>query len=225
MLKYITELIRVTVELCVLTLNGSIMRYDAGHERKLGLCIYTGGNMELGHSLELSQKLQLSQTQIQALELLAMDSAELEQYLQQEYLENPLLEYDKKSADREAIDIFAGYSSSHDRYEAESDPEVDEDDRRRDIPAAQEISLKQFILDQLPRKGVNRALVEYLTECLDGSGFFTMAVEEAAGRTGCTQQEISETLDMLRELEPYGIFAADMRECLLKQLQTQEMED
>ena len=48
--------------------------------------------MELGYEIQLEQKQQLTQSQIQSLEILAMDSVELNQFLQNEYLENPLLD-------------------------------------------------------------------------------------------------------------------------------------
>ena len=47
--------------------------------------------MELGYSTILEQSQVMSQNQIQSLQILAMDNAELSEYLQNEYLENPLL--------------------------------------------------------------------------------------------------------------------------------------
>ena len=49
--------------------------------------------MELSYGIQLEQKQLLSQNQIQSLEILAMDGVELNQFLQNEYLENPLLDY------------------------------------------------------------------------------------------------------------------------------------
>ena len=46
--------------------------------------------MELNYGMSLEQKQQLSQNQIQSLEFLAMDGVELSEFLQDEYLENPL---------------------------------------------------------------------------------------------------------------------------------------
>ena len=54
--------------------------------------------MELNYGMSLEQKQQLSQNQIQSLELLAMDSVELSEFLQDEYLENPLLDYSEEHA-------------------------------------------------------------------------------------------------------------------------------
>ena len=44
-------------------------------------------------SLELNQKQQLSQSQIQSLNILALDNGELSEFLQNEYIENPILDY------------------------------------------------------------------------------------------------------------------------------------
>ena len=49
--------------------------------------------MELGYGILLEQKQILSQSQIQSLEILSMDGVELSHFLQNEYLENPMLEY------------------------------------------------------------------------------------------------------------------------------------
>ena len=49
--------------------------------------------MELVYGILLEQKQILSQSQIQSLEILSMDGVELSHFLQNEYLENPMLEY------------------------------------------------------------------------------------------------------------------------------------
>lgn len=49
--------------------------------------------MELSYGITLEQKQQLSQGQIQSLKCWQWSSMELNQFLQNEYLENPLLDY------------------------------------------------------------------------------------------------------------------------------------
>ena len=51
--------------------------------------------MKIEMSLSQEQKQTLSATQIQSLQLLAMDNFELRQMMEKEYLENPLLEYER----------------------------------------------------------------------------------------------------------------------------------
>lgn len=54
-----------------------------------------------------------------------------------------------------------------------------------------------------------------MTDCLDDNGFFTIPVAEVAQKTGVAEAEVSWTLKVLQELEPYGIFAADLKHSLL----------
>ena len=77
------------------------------------------------------------------------------------------------------------------------------------------------ILDQLPDGACSRKLAEFMTDCLDDNGFFTIPTEEVAQKNGVSEAEVSWTLKVLQELEPYGIFAPDLKHSLLKQLEMQ----
>ena len=178
--------------------------------------------MELNYGMSLEQKQQLSQNQIQSLEVLAMDSMELSAFLQEEYLENPLLDY---SGDHDMAgsreDIGQSYEQAPLLERTYEDTAEEEDRRRRDIPMPEQADLKNYILEQIPEGACSRRLAEFMTECLDDTGFFTTPVEEVAQKTGVPEKEIRWTLKLLQELEPYGIFAPDLQHCLLKQLELQ----
>lgn len=91
--------------------------------------------MELNYGMSLEQKQQLSQNQIQSLEVLAMDSVELSEFLQDEYLENPLLDYSEEHAmpgGRE--DIGQTYEQPPVLEQNYDDTAEEEDRRRKDIP-------------------------------------------------------------------------------------------
>ncbi len=49
--------------------------------------------MKMTHQVTMENKQMLSQTQIQSLEILAMDAVELEEFLQNEFMSNPMLEH------------------------------------------------------------------------------------------------------------------------------------
>lgn len=163
----------------------------------------------LGHSLE--QKQTLSQAQIQSLEILSMETAALEAFLQKEYLENPMLEHVEGG-----ISIPAPPAAS---------PEKDggEDNRQaRELPSPETEGLCWYLLSQLPETPEVKALrplLNYLIRCLDDSGFFPMTAAEAARQTPWSLEQVEQGLGWLRDLEPWGIFAADLRQCLLKQLE------
>ena len=182
--------------------------------------------MEMNYGLTLEQKQQLSQNQIQSLEVLAMDSVELSNFLQDEYLENPLLEYspDHDMAGRRE-DIGQTYEQPTVLEKSYEDTAEEEDRRQKDIPMPETADIKNYILEQIPAGACSRKLAEFLTECLDDNGFFTIPVEEAAKKTGAAEDEVRWTLRVLQELEPYGIFAPDLKHSLLKQLEMQGLKN
>lgn len=185
--------------------------------------------MELGYGMQLEQKQLLSQNQIQSLEILAMDGMELSRFLQNEYLENPLLDcsgaHSMASGKTEEINKSYEHTVTYARNYEEI---VEEDDKRKkDIPDADPDIIKNYLLYQLPRGQYNDqqwSLLEYMVECLDDTGFFTIPLEEVAQKTRMPLFEVENALLDLQELEPYGIFAPDLRSCLLKQLKMMGLE-
>lgn len=157
--------------------------------------------MELGYEIRAELRQQLSPMQLQSLEILSMDGMELQEFLQNEYLENPLL------------DLKQGRSRGL---------ATEELDKTRDLPMEEPDLVKRYLLDQLPGNLFTDRqwkLADYLTDCLEDTGFLTMTEEEIKRRTGASGKDVEKVLGALRELEPYGIFAPDLKHCLLKQLE------
>ncbi|MDD2972984.1 MAG: RNA polymerase factor sigma-54 [Lachnospiraceae bacterium] len=184
--------------------------------------------MDVKNGMFLEQRQLLSQTQIQSLEILAMDSGELKEFLQEEYLENPLLDYSGKSesAGMEALHNTYDYNAPRENRSEEYGEE--EDKGKKDIPDQEEESVKTFLMDQLSRNDFTDrewALMEYLIDCLDETGFFTLSEEEVAAETKMPLMTVQGVLERLRHLEPFGIFAEDLKHCLLRQLEVKGLED
>ncbi len=106
--------------------------------------------MELGYEIQIEQKQQLTQGQIQSLEILAMDGMELNEFLQNEYLENPLLDVSGTHV------VGSGQEEIHKTYEQTltygrnyEEMIEEEDRRRRDIPMQDQNQVRNFLLDQL----------------------------------------------------------------------------
>ena len=181
--------------------------------------------MELSYGIQLEQKQLLSQSQIQSLEILAMDGVELNQFLQNEYLENPLLDYSGgHSVGSGTEEINKTYEQNVTYGRNYEDMIEEEDKRRKDIPVQDQDTVKNYLLYQLPRNQFNVAqwtLMEYMIDCLDDTGFFTTPLEEVSDKTGVPVEEVQRIWELLQELEPYGIFAPDLKHCLLRQLEVQ----
>ncbi len=181
--------------------------------------------MEVGFGTLLEQKQTLSQSQIQSLEILAMDSMELSRMLYDEYLENPVLDYTGTEPGPVKTQELEGEYVGTPFYQHGEDLNEKNDGN---IPDQGEDTVKTYILWQLDRSRYSDrewAAVEYMTDCLDDNGFFSAPLEEVAAACGITCGQAARCLEDLRQLEPYGIFAQDLKHCLLKQIQVLGLED
>jgi RNA polymerase sigma-54 factor len=66
------------------------------------------------------------------------------------------------------------------------------------------------------------AIAEYLVGSLDSHGYLTASLAEVAEELAVDPQQVEEALAALQALDPPGIGARDLRECLLLQLQPLE---
>lgn len=89
-----------------------------------------------------------------------------------------------------------------------------------DLPAAR-MSLREFVHEQISlafTNTVDRVTAQYMADLLDDSGYICEPIEETAERLGVDACYIEEILLRLQTLEPLGIFARDLSECLAIQL-------
>lgn len=181
-----------------------------------------------GLSMTLETKQVMTQARIQSLEILALNSCDLESFLQNEYLDNPMIEYTTPEPTEQMKEFAEQYDQTYRPGESGS---VNSEDREHNaaVPAARDADyLKRYILEQLDLPHMSREkidLVRFLTDSLEDNGRLTLSVSEIEKLTPCTKEEIRETLKMLKGLEPAGIFAADLAECLLLQLKSMRISD
>lgn len=159
-------------------------------------------------SLELAQKQLMSQKMIQSIEILQMNAQELNEYLNEVSLENP------------AIDIEAGFSAgrSPSWLRQEEGPEGDVWEDTGD-------TLQGFLHEQLLTRhldGGKMKIAEYIIGCLDSRGYFQEEISGAADSLQASKEEVTEVLEMLKQLEPPGVCAANLQECLQNQLREQD---
>lgn len=162
--------------------------------------------------LFLQQRQSMSQIQIQSLMILQMDNIELKEFLKNEYLENPLLDLRSHESTDASVPSISYGSNFHDF--AESSRKVLE------IADQRVWNMRCFVSEQLPPSlpPWQYSLSEYLAECLQDNGYLTMSTAEIQEKTGVPEPMVQETLKLLKQLEPAGIFASGLKECLLLQL-------
>ena len=170
---------------------------------------------------ELRQELKLTPQLLQSMEVLQMTSQELLEYLGRAVEENPLLEQE----DRPALDAYeelrhkanwidGGVYGTTFAHADSSMPEKGAVDRETE-------SLSAFLIDQLERKKLSKpllALSKYIAELLDEDGYLTQDDLDGLLELKLPQSLIDEALETVQQLEPPGVGARSLSECLLLQL-------
>ncbi|MDO5133702.1 MAG: RNA polymerase factor sigma-54 [Eubacteriales bacterium] len=182
----------------------------------------------LEQNISQNQQQILSLDQRQSLQILAFTNQELESFLSEEYMQNPMLECDqsRQSEIHDSLDGHYEYASSYKDHYIKYEEE--DSDRRGDIRAREPSSLESQLKGQLSACGYSEEewkLIDYLIACLDEKGFFTYSEEEISSSFGCPVEMVQKCLADLRELEPAGIFSRDLSECLLRQLRARKEKD
>ncbi len=187
-------------------------------------------DMELTQELKMEQRQVISMRLQQALQMLALTGMELAERIEQELESNPALEIDQE--DNEPVDgggnrrqtsiediDWASYFDGNvgPTYIRETDQPYDP---LRNQPAAKE-SLIEHLTRQLEvicddEETFNIAMG--IATALDNDGYLRLAVDELAGELDATAAEVERVLvNVVQELDPPGVGARDLRECLLIQ--------
>lgn len=172
--------------------------------------------MNIGSMLSLSLKQKLSQSQILFLQLLPMTNQELDQFLEKEYMENPLLERDETAVMSFKIDYSdKNQSRSNNRNDSETY------DILMNMPQPTAIDINSFFTEQLDKKEFSDnewKIIHFCIDNLDENGYIDKKILHSCISDNISMQQIDSILSKLKELEPAGCFAQDLSECLLIQL-------
>ena len=202
--------------------------------------------MRLGYDLtiEQSQKLVMTPELIQAIQILQFNTQELESYVEEQLLTNPILET-QAPASPEAEPEKAEDSNEKEDLNAKTDGEIDwaehfKEKEYDDISYKQweysaekneytyeqyvssEITLAEHLMFQLqfaPIKHGCKLVGRYMIESIDENGYMTLTVDEIVKEFGISQEHIELVLRIIQSFEPAGVGARNLKECLLIQLE------
>lgn len=201
----------------------------------------------------MEQRLIQSPQMIQAMQILQLPAMELEERIEQELTENPMLERLEASAENEpqpatdpaAQEEHAYIESMLSELERRS-PDRSEMPRTRSNNYDEESDRKQEALQNTPDEPKNlaeslieelaftelgergREIAEFVLYSLDERGYLTMSVEDLArdcGVENASVEEVQQALHELRRLIHPALGARDLRECLLLQLDAYKLDD
>jgi RNA polymerase sigma-54 factor len=184
--------------------------------------------------LEQTQKLIMTPELRQAIEILQMSSLDLTAYVNEALADNPLLE----SMEFETEDNL--YRKKRNEVEWEDYIEkMREDVPERGMPrevrkevlyesmSVRDVSLREHLLDQLGCLVLSPSryyIGKYLVHNIDSAGYLTVSVEQGAWDIRTSPEAVREVLSVVQSLDPPGVGARDLRECLLIQLRQKNMD-
>lgn len=195
--------------------------------------------MQLNFNLKMNQqqKLTITQSMKQSLNILQMSTYELRQYINEAFLENPLLDGEfsfVNSKEREIDELtynkmikmseFDSYTSnmSYDSYTSDND----DDSPYKFI--SEKKTLKDYLSDQLNEIVLSKkikAVVKYLIEDLDERGYLVEDLNFVCKELKIRKEDGQAALKIIQSLEPAGIGARDLKECLKIQLERKNILD
>ena len=197
---------------------------------------------------KLSQK--LSPQQIQLMKLIQLPTQAFEQRLKQELEENPALERGKEKEEDGFDDIYSDQDyEENEKIDADdiniddylSDDEIPSyrlqannhsaDDESKTIPYASGTSFTQLLTDQLNTfrlENQDYKIAKFLIGSIDDSGYIRRSLLDLTDDLAFTQniftdvKTLEKVLKVLQQLDPPGVGARNLQECLLIQLQRKE---
>lgn len=178
-----------------------------------------------GYLQEYRQEQVLSPAQMENLRILAMNRQELTDFLVNEQMENPMLEMDESSGDQPEGLVLGEWVRYRDSLEKEDRAVRNEEGYFREIPAAEERSLYEYLRQQIPAEAdrADRELAEKLIGLLDErTGYFQVSREDICRAVG---DEADTVISWIREMEPWGVGAFSLEDCLKLQLERQGVQD
>lgn len=203
--------------------------------------------MKMNFNLNLvqSQKLIMTPELKQAIEILQYNAMELNEFINEELLNNPILEknsqteetvasveepfeYDQDRGDSKEVDWedLVNYFDEP-RYSVNQFTEVAADVNYDNFVAVEE-TLRDYLLMQLKfsnlDKGVTK-ICEYIIENIDENGYLKMTNEEATLMFNQSDEAVERLIKLIQTFDPPGVGARSIKECLLIQLYQQGFED
>lgn len=174
--------------------------------------------MAFDQQLFLAQTLKLSPTLLQSMHILQMNTQELSDYLNDMVLENPAMEYDENPQQPSWTEFASRIPWLADNHAPGTHAEIAGD---MGSVSDQTDSLELFLQDQLSRLALTPpllALCQYLAADLDEHGRLDPSTLAELKKAGVLEDLLTQAVYTLQSLDPPGIAARSLSECLILQL-------
>lgn len=166
-------------------------------------------NINVGLFQQQTLKLSMTQELSQAIALLQYSTHELSNFLENKAIDNPLIQLDSNQM----------MEFGRNRKKTKK---MNIDSKNNWIEQISEKvgSLDPYLLSQLSPniEGYNKKIFLHLIENIDESGYLRIEIESVANIFRVSSNEVERHINLLQSLEPAGIGARSLQECLLLQL-------
>ncbi len=183
--------------------------------------------------LKLSQK--LSPQQIQLMKLIQLTTAELEQKIKNEIEENPAIELGKEAAEDDSNEFESNNEEGDvniDDYLSDEPEDLNQNyysnqEESTNYQTKSSLSFHQFLDNQsknLILKDSEKPICEFLIGSIDESGYLRREIDDIIDDLAFTQNivatkhDVLSILEKIQDLDPAGVGARSLKECLLIQL-------
>ena len=203
--------------------------------------------MEQKHSLQQKLLQKLSPQQIQVIKLLEIPTMQLEQRIKKELEENPVLELESESyeyegeEESEAPELKSEPDADDEEFSFDDYLDDDDDipsyklnannyskdDKYNEIPYSIGATFHENLYDQLRLMNLverQSQLAEYIIGNIDDDGYLRRELEAIKDdiyfniNMEVSDEELAEVLKIVQELDPSGVGARNLQECLIIQL-------
>ncbi len=196
--------------------------------------------MKIGYNLNIkqSQKLSMTPELQQAIKLLQFNSIELNEFIKEQIEENPLLEMEVRKEDLREKDIklekereseidWKEYVEKYDDISYRGQVDKNKEELHFESFTKYTPSLKEYLLEQiglLHLKDEVKFITNYIIENLDENGYFKTNISEISSLLKINIEKVEEALKVVQSLEPLGVGAVDLKDCLLLQIREKEVD-
>lgn len=183
--------------------------------------------LDMGLNLKQVQKLLMTPQLKQAIEILQLNSYELNELITSELETNPMLEaYEDKE---DIIEIYRelNKNSDLDKYNYSADDE-ERDDLSFENMVSTDTSLTDHLLFQLhitPLAKKIKEICKVIIYDLDSNGYLNDDVKKLSEDYNYSQEDVLAALNVVQSFDPPGIAARNLTECLMIQLKSKNMYD
>lgn len=189
----------------------------------------------------LKQEQRLSARQILCSQLTELSMQELQVRIDQELDANPVLERDSRSRD-EDIEDMSGNGGERDNNEVLNDPEDGLDDSMlsggahiaNEALLSTDVTFRDTLIEQMKLMDLGteeEQLMEYLVNSLEDDGLLYRSLSDISDELAFNEgiyvgePELEAVLAKLQEMEPAGVGARNLQECLIIQVRRRERQD